>query len=98
MGNGFPAGLLRQTGLLIGASEYAFEYSSAEMALTWARACEAALQESPWRGGEHHGDCTREPYSCAVCLIEEWERKAELMLLAEGFMPGDFPNWEEMKR
>lgn len=92
----FPARLLRETGLLIAAAEYAWEHTEgAEGALAWMRRMESGLDEEPWKDGKHSGDCTKTAHTCSRCFIESYERKAAEMLKSDdfGFSEDDFPEW-----
>ena len=92
----FPPRLLREMAVLIGATEYMFENSTAERSLAFMRQIESSLDNEPWANGKHSGDCTKTAHTCSRCFIENYEEQADKLLASEdfGFVAGDFPEWE----
>jgi len=39
-----------------------------------------SLNEQPWKGGKHSGDCTNEYHTCMVCFIEKTEERAQRLI------------------
>jgi hypothetical protein len=46
---------------------------SPPLALAHAHRIYLSLEKEPWKDGKHSGDCTKTPYTCSRCMVEEYE-------------------------
>ena len=67
---------IRETAVLLLAADSALcDGQKAEDALIWARNWAKSVDENPI----HEGDCTNQPHTCSLCVLEEMEEKARKM-------------------
>lgn len=48
-----------------------------EAALEWARRMWLSLDDDEWGDGRHEGDCTKKPFTCHRCLVEDYYERAQ---------------------
>lgn len=87
---------IRESAVLLLASDLAFEHPDAESALAWARRIENSVDNDPlWADGKHCGDCTQQPHTCSRCLLESYEDVARA--IEEDGLTCAIPEWLELK-
>lgn len=83
----FPRATMREVALaLCVVDELLCDHKDIDAAVEWSRNLFDTIERDEiWRGGRHQGDCTKDAFTCARCLVEGYEQKAVDLATAEGF-------------
>jgi hypothetical protein len=66
---------VREAAILILALDYLlFDHADLENAIRWARGTLELVDTDPmWANGKHEGTCTKKPFTCLRCMLEDLE-------------------------